>query len=304
MTDGPKHIAVILHAGKTFDGGRRLLRKTLREAGHEPLWYEVPKSKKSPAAIRHALGKGADLIFVWGGDGMVQRSLDAMVALGTDVPLAILPAGTGNLLANNLEIPITIAGSVEVGLAGARVKLDVGVINGERFAVMAGTGADAITMRDTTKTAKKKVGRLAYFRSGMHALQSAPVAMKVRVDGKPWFEGEASCVLVGNVGAITGGIEVFPRASPVDGKLELAVVTAATTVQWARVLARVATGKPGKSPFVRTRRGEKIVVKLPSKQPYELDGGDRKPTKKLTIRVEPQALTICVPKGHAPKKRR
>ena len=69
----------------------------------EPLWYEVGKSKKAPAYARRAVAEGAELIFVWGGDGMVQRCVDAVA--GTDAVLAILPAGTANLLATNLNIP-------------------------------------------------------------------------------------------------------------------------------------------------------------------------------------------------------
>ena len=81
---GPDRVAVVAHAGKTFGGGRRELRKLLAAAGHAtPLWYEVPKSAKAPKAIRRAIRDGADLIFVWGGDGMVQHAIDAMVVRGT-----------------------------------------------------------------------------------------------------------------------------------------------------------------------------------------------------------------------------
>lgn len=142
--------------------------------------------------------------------------------------------------------------AVEAGLRGVRQRIDVGVLNGERFAVMAGTGVDAITMRDVTKSAKEHVGALAYFRSGIRAVKEPAAHLEIRVDGKPWFEGAASCVLVGNVGKIQGGIELFPDASPIDGKLELAVITADAGLDWARLLARVATGHPNKSPFVRT----------------------------------------------------
>jgi diacylglycerol kinase (ATP) len=293
---GASHLAVVAHAGKTFGGGRRELRKVLAAAGHAtPLWYEVAKSSRAPKAIRRAIKDGADFIFVWGGDGMVQRSVDAIVEGGYEVPIAILPAGTANLQANNLEIPSNIAGAVELGLRGVRQPLDVGIVNGERFAVMAGTGVDAITMRDVSKSAKKRIGRLAYFRSGMSAVRRPPVQTKIRVNGKPWFSGRASCVLVGNVGTITGGIKLFPKASPIDGQLELAVVTADTELEWARVFARVVTGHASRSPFVRTTRATKVSVKMETTEPYELDGGDREPTKELKFSVEARAITVCIP---------
>jgi YegS/Rv2252/BmrU family lipid kinase len=304
------HVAVVAHAGKTFGGGRRELRRVLAAAGHaKPLWYEVPKSSKARKAIRRAIKDGADVIFVWGGDGMVQRAIDAIVDGAYKVPVAILPAGTANLLAKNLEIPADIAGAVALGLQGVRQPLDVGVVNGERFAVMAGTGVDAITMRDVSKSAKRRIGRLAYFRSGMSALRTRPVQTKIDVNGKAWFSGKASCVLVGNVGTIGGGIKLFPKASPIDGKLELAVVTSDTEVEWARVFARVATGHASRSPFVRTTRATRVSVKMETTEPYELDGGDREPTKELEFRVEAHAITVCIPRSltaarRAPRKRR
>lgn len=292
----PKRIAVIAHERKTFGGGRRELRRVLKEAGYsEPLWYEVPKSSKASKAIRRAMREGAELLYLWGGDGMVQRSIDAIVRHSLSVPIAILPAGTANLLANNLGVPLNVPDAVALGLRGARQAIDVGVVNGECFAVMAGTGADAITMRDVTKTAKKRVGALAYFRSGIHAIHQPPTSLAIRVNGKAWFEGDASCMLIGNVGAIQGGIELFPNASPVDGKLELAVVTAKTPMEWARVFARVGTGHASRSPFVRTTRATKITIAMAIEQPYELDGGDRDPIGKLKVRVVPAAVTICLP---------
>src|SRR5450631_540058 len=132
-------IAVIAHREKTLDGGLPQLRQVLAEKGFgDPIWYEVAKSRKAPKLARRALDDGADLLFIWGGDGTVQRCIDAVA--GTGATVAILPAGTANLLAHNLHIPIDLPAAVEVGLHGARRRLDVGVLNGERFAVMAGVG--------------------------------------------------------------------------------------------------------------------------------------------------------------------
>src|SRR4029079_35177 len=110
------NVAVIAHSGKTLGGGLTELRRVLQQAGHpRPIWREVPKSRKAPKAVRRAVKKGARLIFVWGGDGMVQRCVDALA--GTkNVEIAILPAGTANLLATNLGIPKQIAQAVNIGL--------------------------------------------------------------------------------------------------------------------------------------------------------------------------------------------
>ena len=69
----------------------------------KPFWCEVPKSREAPKQVRRAIKQGAELVFAWGGDGMVQRCVDVLA--GTDVGLAIVPAGTANLFASNLGIP-------------------------------------------------------------------------------------------------------------------------------------------------------------------------------------------------------
>jgi len=288
-------VGVVVHSGKTFGGGLEELRKTLADAGHsDPIWYEVPRSRKARKAVRRAVKDGAELLFVWGGDGMVQRCIDAL--RGLDVAVAILPAGTGNLLATELGIPKDIAKAVDIGLNGTRRKLDVGVMNGERFAAMAGTGFDAIMMRNTSTAAKERLGRLAYLRGSVKALLSRSTRMSIRVDDSVWFKGKASCVLIGNIGRVTGGVAVFPDASPSDGLLNVGVVTAKNLWQWIGVFLQVAEGREGRSRLVETTTcAKKMVIKLRRKRPYELDGGARRGTKRLKVRIEPAAITVCVP---------
>ena len=259
----------------------------------DPIWLEVPKSRNMPARVKSAIKKGADLIFVWGGDGSVQRCIDA--AVGSPVTLAILPAGTANLLANNLGIPIDLEQAVEVGLHGADHTVDVGKMNGEHFAVMAGIGLDALMIRDADAGMKDRFGRAAYVWTGARHIRSNPVRMKVRVDGHTWFDDDASCVLIANVGSIGGGITAFEHASPDDGKLDIAVMTADGAWQWLRTLTRAAIGHAEKSPLVQMTQASRITVATRKRLPYELDGGARAKTDQLRIRVVPHAVTIRVP---------
>ena len=295
---------MVAHSGKTLGGGLGELRRRLADANvRHPLWYEVPKSRKARKAVRRAVRKGAKVILVWGGDGMVQRCVDALA--GTkNVELAIVPAGTGNLFATHLGIPKDIAGAVRVGLHGTRRSFDVGVMNGERFAVMAGTGFDAILIRGADAGGKKRLGRLAYLRAGLQATKARAVRTTVRVDGARWFEGAASAVLIGNVGTVTGGFAVFPDASTDDGALEVGVVTARSAWQWLRVLSRIARGRVDRSPFVELTRGKKVVVELARKRPYEIDGGVRPAAKRLKVRVKAGAIVLRVPRAAGPARRR
>jgi diacylglycerol kinase (ATP) len=287
-------IAVIAHSGKSFGGGLGELRQVLDEAGFpQPLWYEVAKSKQAPDCAREALEAGADLLFVWGGDGTVQRCIDTVA--GTGLTLAILPAGTANLLASNLGIPQDIAAAVEIGLHGERHPLDTGTVNGEHFAVMAGAGLDALMIRDADAGLKDRVGRAAYLWTGAKNLGASPVRAKVDVEGRRFYKGVITCVLVGNVKEVFGGIEVFDGSRPDDGLMELGVVTAKSRTQWARTIGRVVLGRAENSPFVVTTRGTTMRVDFEKATAYEIDGGVRSATKKLRIKVRPASITICVP---------
>ena len=291
-------VAVIAHAGKSMGGGLEELRETLDRAGvTDPLWTEVTKSKYAPERVEKALADGAETIFVWGGDGMMQRAVDAMA--GTDARLAILPAGTANLFASNLGIPDDIGEAVQVGLSGRERRLDLGKMNGEHFAVMAGAGLDARMTRDVDGGPKDRYGRLAYIWAASKNLRVEPFKARIEVNGDLWYDDEASCLLVGNVGALFGGLEAFESASPEDGQLELGVTHAESLGQWARTVARAAIGSAAKSPFVQATKAERIDVELKPKVLYELDGGDRKEVKRLKVKVKPGALTVMVPREDA-----
>jgi YegS/Rv2252/BmrU family lipid kinase len=287
-------VAVLAHSGKSLGGGLGELRDVLARAGvTAPLWFEVPKSKKAPARARQALDEGADLVFVWGGDGMVQQCVGSLAS--TAATIAIVPAGTANLLATNLGIPKNIDQAVDIGLNGASRRLDVGVVNGERFAVMAGAGFDAMMIRDADNQMKRRLGRLAYVWTGAKNLGKSRVHATVKIDGEPWFDGVAGCLLVGNVGSLFGGVTVFEDAEPDDGWLEVGLVTAESSWQWLRALGRTAVARADSSPFVRTTRARKVTARFDQPIPYELDGGDRPPTRRLKIKLEPQAVAIRVP---------
>lgn len=287
-------VAVIANAGKSMGGGLEELRRVLERAGVDDVfWSEVPKSRYAPERVEKALAEGAETIFVWGGDGMVQRCVDSMA--GSDARLAILPAGTANLFASNLGIPDDIEEAVQVGLEGRERKLDLGKMNGEHFAVMAGAGLDARMIRDADGGPKDTFGRLAYIWAASKNLRVEPFKARIEVNGDLWYKGDASCLLVGNVGELFGGMDAFESASPEDGLLELGVTHAESLGDWARTVARTAIGSASQSPFVQATKAERIDVELDRKVLYELDGGEREEVKRLKVKVKPGALTVRVP---------
>jgi diacylglycerol kinase (ATP) len=289
------NVAVIAHTGKTLGGGLPALRRALAAEGvADPFWREVRKSRKAPPQVRRALEQGAELVFVWGGDGMVQRSVDVLA--GSGASLAVIPAGTANLFAANLGIPENIGKAVAIGLHGERRLIDLGRFKGERFAVMAGVGFDAAMIRDAGGGGfKERFGRAAYVWAASGNLRAKPFHATIKVDGAAWFKGDASCILLGNVSRIVGGVPAFPDARPDDGVLDLGVVTAEGMLEWGRMFARVALHESSASRFVQTTRARSVKVKLKRKVLYELDGGARRKVKSFTVRVEPDAVEVCVP---------
>ena len=285
-------VAVISHERKNPSEIHRLHEALARE-GIEPIWHAVQRSREAPDRVRDALEAGADLIFARGGDGMVQRCAGALSH--TDAALAIVPAGTANLFASSLKIPKNVADAVAIGLHGGRRLFDLGRLNGEHFAVFAGAGFDAWMVGGAPRKLKKRWGRAAYLWSGLKSLGRPPFRAKVRVDGTHWYDGKATCVLLGNVGSLSASIHLFEDAQPDDGLLELGVVTAQGRIEWLRTLARTVLGDAQKSQFVRITRGRSIDVRLNHAVAYELDGGVRKKTRAMQIEIDPAALTVCVP---------
>jgi diacylglycerol kinase family enzyme len=119
--------------------------------------------------------------------------------------------------------------------------------------------------------------------------------MRIEVDGRAWFKGKASCLLVGNLGDVIGGISAFADARPDDGLLNIGVVTASGALDWVRTLGRSVVGDVKESPFVETTTGRTFDVRLDKAVPYEIDGGVRKKAKRLKCKVEPGAITVCIP---------
>lgn len=289
-----KTIAVIAHTNKTLGGGLGELRALLRAHGYtNPLWYEASSSREVARLAPMAVQEGAELLLLWGGDGTVQRCINAVVDL--DVELALLPAGTANLLAMNLKIPFDLKGAVEVALHGKVRSLDVGVINGKSFAVMAGVGFDAFIMQKTDGIAKERFGRLAYLWTGIQSMRIDARWTKIRVDGQKWFAGAATCVLIGQMNSVARGVSVFPLSQPDDGLIEVGVVTARNALQWASVLSRMVVGKAHLSTLTQMTQGREIDIKMDRPTLYELDGGARKAQKSFDVRVRPGAINVRIP---------
>ncbi|MEO5902135.1 MAG: YegS/Rv2252/BmrU family lipid kinase [Ilumatobacteraceae bacterium] len=288
------HVAVVAHRDKLRPRDAKRLRAALCEAGYETVpWFEISKGSAGTKAGRRAMKTGARVVLVCGGDGTVRAVGEALV--DGDVRLAVLPTGTANLFAGAFGLPSDPNDVIELIKAGTTRVIDTGECNGQTFSVMAGVGFDA-AMLDGADAQKERLGTLAYVRAGVHEARTHPsFTARVVVDGTTFFEGDATCVLVGNIGTLKGGVQAFPDASVTDGILDVAVITATGMRQWAALMVSAVRRRQRSSAHALIGRGADVVIDLDRKHLYELDGGTKGKSKKLRLAARPHSLVVCAP---------
>jgi diacylglycerol kinase family enzyme len=213
---------------------------------------------------------------------------------GSDVALAVLPAGTGNLLAANLGLSTDPATGVQVALEGGRRRIDVGTVDDKCFVVMAGMGFDAQMLEGTSETAKKAVGWLAYVGGALKHLRDRPMRVRITLDGGSPMPRRPRAVIVGNVGRIQGGVRLLNKAEPDDGRLDVAVLSPNNLRHWAS-LGWSLLRRQDRTPLMETYTAERIEIVSNHVQPRQLDGDLIEPGRSLKIAVRRGALLLCVP---------
>jgi YegS/Rv2252/BmrU family lipid kinase len=259
-----------------------------------PLWLETTRSDPGGGQTRAALGAGVDVVIAAGGDGTVRACAEQLA--GTDTALAILPFGTGNLLAANLGVPLGTRQALHAVTSGQRRRLDVGVLGDQLFLVMAGIGLDALMLRDAPESLKRRIGWLAYLWAAARHLCEPPMTLTVRLDSGEPVTRRARMLLIGNVGRLQGGIPVLPQALPDDGLLDIAVLMPPRRVSWVPLAWALLRRTPA-PPLLELFQATRVDVSSIHKHPSELDGELLQPLAAVTATVRPAALWVCAPKA-------
>jgi len=294
-TDAVPRSAVIVNPVKVAD--LDLLRRTIEEglasAGWPaPAWLQTTPEDAGRGQATKAIEDGAELVFVCGGDGTVMACVTALA--GTEVALAVLPAGTGNLLAVNLGLAGDAATGVQVALDGGRRRIDVGVVEDRCFAVMAGMGFDAQMLEGTSDVAKKRIGWLAYVGGAVKHLRGGPMRVTIRLDRGEVLRRRPRTVIVGNVGRLQGGVRLLNAAEPDDGKLDVAILSPRTLAHWV-ALGWAVLRRKERVPLMETYTAARIEIHSAKPQPRQLDGDLIEPGRRMSISVRHRALLLCVP---------
>jgi diacylglycerol kinase (ATP) len=297
----PRRVAVVFNpatGGGQTAGRKRDTQEALQGAGLDVLWLETTPEDPGQGLTRRALEEGVDLVMAQGGDGTVMACVTGLA--GTDVPLAVLPGGTGNLLATNFDIPSDLDDAVEIALDGDRIRLDVAAMDDDRFVVMGGMGFDAAMLRDADPKLKRHLGAVAYVLSGFQNLRRRASRYELRLDDRPPIARVGQGVLIGNLGRLQGGLPVLPDARPDDGLLDVAVLKTRRILDWLRLAGLLLLRRRRKDPQLESFQARRIEIHCDRPQPVERDGDPADPRDHLVVEVIPDALTLCVPAQKGP----
>lgn len=235
-----------------------------------------------------------EAIIAIGGDGTVAEAATAID--GRPVPIGIIAAGSTNVVARNLRLPIDPIAAAELIFRRPYTRrIDVGVCNGRRFLHMGGAGFDSRIFAATSKRLKRHLGWLAYLQGATQTILDPPVHFSVTVDGTA-VECESPLVLVANGGAIiTPSLPIHPGIRYDDGFLDVVIFTATSPAQIASTLGRIATRSLERSPYTIHLRGRQIDLRSDPPIPVQLDGDLVGDTPAL-FSLLPQAIEVIVPR--------
>jgi diacylglycerol kinase (ATP) len=301
----PPQAAVVVHGIKVddHDARRRQIEVLSGRLGwRTPVWLETTAEDPGRAQTQAALDGGAAAVIAFGGDGTAR--VVAEVLARTGVPMGLLPAGTGNLLARNLGIPPNrLESSLHIALTGRDRTIDVGRVEigegtdgpgqQEAFLVMAGLGFDAEVMAGTAPELKQRLGWVAYVVAGAKRLRGRRTSVTFQVDGGKVQQRRIRAVVVGNCGMLQGGIQLMPGAIPDDGWLDVVVVTPRSLLGWLQVTGAVITRRPHAT--VEHFQCRSIEVRAERPLHVQLDGDPAGTAQVLKVHVDPLALLIRVP---------
>ena len=327
MTTSPpvrKQAALVYNPVKV--DGKRLraqVRDLSREAGWDhPAFYPTTVEDAGQGATAEALARGVDVVLVAGGDGTVRAVAEAIAKTG--VPLAILPSGTGNLLARNLGLPLADPTEMiraalgdfhhPIDIGWARMTREDGGEEEHAFVVLAGIGLDADMIANTRADLKKSVGWIAYVDGAARSLPRAkPFRAVYQIGTGRLHSTKVHSILFANCGTLPAGISLIPDASITDATLDVAVIQPTGVLGWLgvwrkiwwdnSVLRRFRAGRfvlerRGTDASVHYFRGARAEAAAPAPTPIELDGDEFGEAVRVTCRADPGALLLALPTGH------
>jgi diacylglycerol kinase (ATP) len=263
-------------ANPTAGGGRafRAIERCVAQWAHPDWEIEILKTRGQHHAgllAQELLGRPPDLLAVCGGDGTVNEVASAIP--DPPFPVAILPAGTANVLARELGLPLNPVRALQIGLKRSVRRIDLGLLNAEtrrRFLFVAGIGFDAVAVAWVPSRLKKKLGMAAYAIAILECLRTYSFpAFQVVIDGRSIA---ATSCLVCNAKSYGGGLLFCPDADMSDGVLDILVLQGRSRLALASFLFQAWLGKAATREGIHRIQGRDIKIEGPTEVLIQVDG--------------------------------
>lgn len=241
---------------------------------------------------REAVAAGASLVCAWGGDGTLNEVATALVDTG--IPLAVIPAGSGNGFARELGMSFNPEDAFGLALTGQDRLIDAGEIAGRLFFNVAGIGLDAqIAAAFNTRAAHRR-GFWRYVVIGWHELMTyRPGSYRIEAHGER-LDRAAIMVVVANLRQYGNGAYIAPQAEPDDGCLDLVVVEARSTPRAFLLTWRLFAKSLHRANGILTRRVSRVTISSNTPLLCHVDGETFDAGLDVTAIVRPRALKVRV----------
>lgn len=237
--------------------------------------------------------QGYEMVVAIGGDGTVNEAATGLI--GTEIPLAIVPFGSGNGLARHLHIPMKRDAALNVARAGRLLRCDCGRVGHTHFFCTMGVGFDAKVSQEFAQATRR--GFISYSRIAVNNfIHYAPEEYTIEVDGKE-YRYNAFIVAVCNASQYGNNAFIAPQASMADGSLDVTVVERAGYARLAEAGFRLFTHSLPRCPIIHTLRGSSIHIHRKTPGPGHIDGEAVTLPADLKIDCVPSALTIVIPQS-------
>ena len=240
---------------------------------------------------RAAVGRGARLVMAWGGDGTINEVASAL-AFG-DVPLGIVPAGSGNGLARQLGVDAHAADAIRHAIGAEPRRIDVGELGDRLFVNVAGVGFDAHVARLFDERGSRR-GLLTYAVTTARALLTyRPAQYSITTSGS-CVQVRAIMLTVANSPEFGNGACIAPGAKIDDGLLDLVVLEERSRLRTLWHLHRLFDKTIDRVPGCSIRRVDRATIESDRPMAFHVDGEPVAGGTSLRVRVHPGALYVCV----------
>ena len=269
----------------------------LRLRGWEVDEQRTERGGHAVELARDAAERGYDAVIAVGGDGTLNEALNGLA--GSTTALAVIPAGTANVWAREINMPRHPAAVARVLDQGDVQEIDLGKVNGRYFLLMASGGVDSMVVSNIPPWAKRTFGRAAYVTRGVHeAVWYPAVRSVIDVDGER-LHVDLLMIVVGNTRLYGGVLKITNHAIADDGQLDVVLYGGRGLGRLTGYLTRTVMGKHATAPGTVYRGARSVRVETERPLPVQVDG-DLATETPAHFTVERRALRVIVPAGTGP----